>query len=217
MSDDNERAQRILDAAERLIVHYGYNKTTVSEIAQEAGVSKGAIYLHWESKDQLFTALLAREVNRTIEHMVNNIETDPAGGTVSGFVQAMLRAVNGNRLIQALYAQDHRILGKYLQQIDTNIFTYRFNAYAEALPQMCKAGLIRDDLNLRIVSYILSAISYGMFNMPLDMPASAEEVIEQIGILMELALAPTDTAGDSEVGKRILKKAIFGMKIRLNP
>ena len=61
-SDNNqERADRILDAASKLIVHYGYDKTTVSDIAREAGVSKGAIYLHWASKDDLFEALIFRE------------------------------------------------------------------------------------------------------------------------------------------------------------
>ena len=56
-----EREQRILDAASRLIAHYGYDKTTVSDVAREAGVSKGAIYLHWKSKTALFEALLFRE------------------------------------------------------------------------------------------------------------------------------------------------------------
>ena len=46
-----ERERRILDAAVRLIAHYGYDKTTVGDIAHEAGVSKGAVYLHWPGKD----------------------------------------------------------------------------------------------------------------------------------------------------------------------
>ena len=61
-SDNEQREQRILDAALDLFVHYGYDKTTVSDIAHEAGVSKGAIYLHFESKDDLFEALLIREL-----------------------------------------------------------------------------------------------------------------------------------------------------------
>ena len=40
-SDNKEREQRILDAAAELFVHYGYDKTTVSDIARQAGVSKG--------------------------------------------------------------------------------------------------------------------------------------------------------------------------------
>ncbi|MEM7028378.1 MAG: helix-turn-helix domain-containing protein, partial [Chloroflexota bacterium] len=40
-SDNKEREERILDAASNLFVHYGYDKTTVDDIAREAGVSKG--------------------------------------------------------------------------------------------------------------------------------------------------------------------------------
>ncbi len=50
-SSNPERAQRILDAAANLIAHYGYDKTTVDDIARAAGVSKGAIYLHYRSKE----------------------------------------------------------------------------------------------------------------------------------------------------------------------
>ena len=63
-SGQHEREQRILDAAANLIAHYGYDKTTVDEIAREAGVSKGAIYLHFKSKEDLFEALLLREIGR---------------------------------------------------------------------------------------------------------------------------------------------------------
>ena len=55
---DPDREQRILDAAADLIAHFGYDKTTVDDIARRAGVSKGAIYLHFKSKDDLFEGLL---------------------------------------------------------------------------------------------------------------------------------------------------------------
>ena len=56
-----EREQRILSAAAERIAHYGYDKTTIEEIARDAGISKGAVYLHFRSKEQLFEALLLRE------------------------------------------------------------------------------------------------------------------------------------------------------------
>ena len=56
----DERAQRILAAATRLILHYGYDKTTMSDIAAAANVSKSTLYLYWQSKEELFRALLTR-------------------------------------------------------------------------------------------------------------------------------------------------------------
>ena len=51
-----ERQERILEAAAKLMAHYGYDKTTVSDIAEEAGISKGAVYLHYKGKEELFDA-----------------------------------------------------------------------------------------------------------------------------------------------------------------
>ncbi|MBN8620470.1 MAG: helix-turn-helix transcriptional regulator, partial [Anaerolineae bacterium] len=75
MPDNNpniERENRILDAAARLITHYGFDKTTVSDIAEAAGISKGAVYLHYKSKEALFEALIIRESETILEDMLTS-------------------------------------------------------------------------------------------------------------------------------------------------
>ena len=52
------RGERILEAAAELIVRWGYKKTTVDDIARQAGVAKGTIYLHWKTREELFKAVL---------------------------------------------------------------------------------------------------------------------------------------------------------------
>ena len=44
---------RILDAAERLLARFGYKKTTMEDIAREAGLGKRTLYLHFASKEAL--------------------------------------------------------------------------------------------------------------------------------------------------------------------
>ncbi len=46
--------QQILDEASRLFLQYGFKKTTVDEIANRVGISKGALYLHFDSKEAIF-------------------------------------------------------------------------------------------------------------------------------------------------------------------
>jgi AcrR family transcriptional regulator len=52
--------ESILDAADRRFRHYGYRKTTVEEIANEAGLSRGTVYIHFGSKDELAVAWIGR-------------------------------------------------------------------------------------------------------------------------------------------------------------
>lgn len=53
-----ETRSRILESASKLFSNRGYNKASVDEICAEAGISKGAFYHHFESKQALFLALL---------------------------------------------------------------------------------------------------------------------------------------------------------------
>jgi TetR/AcrR family acrAB operon transcriptional repressor len=50
----------ILDAAEKLFVEQGVSRTTLQHIASEAGVTRGAIYWHFDDKGALFNAMMDR-------------------------------------------------------------------------------------------------------------------------------------------------------------
>lgn len=60
----DETAQQILDAASRRFLHYGYGKTTMSEIAQDCNMSTGNLYRYFPSKldiAEMFVRVLRRE------------------------------------------------------------------------------------------------------------------------------------------------------------
>ena len=61
--------QTILDAADRLIAHYGYKKTTMDDVAREAGIGKGTIYLYFKSKEEVALCSADRVFARVIEHL----------------------------------------------------------------------------------------------------------------------------------------------------
>jgi len=51
------RREQILQAAERLLEHYGPQKTTVADVAREAGLGGGSVYLEFPSKEAIIEAL----------------------------------------------------------------------------------------------------------------------------------------------------------------
>jgi AcrR family transcriptional regulator len=55
----NEKKKAIIEAAINLFAQKGFSSTSVQEIASEAGISKGAFYLHFKSKDALLLAILS--------------------------------------------------------------------------------------------------------------------------------------------------------------
>ena len=54
----------ILDATDRLLSRYGYRKMTVEDIAVEAGIGKGTIYLHFSGKEEVVLSHIDRIVER---------------------------------------------------------------------------------------------------------------------------------------------------------
>ena len=59
----------ILDATDRLLARYGYRKMTVEDIAVDAGIGKGTIYLHFSSKEEVVLSHIDRIVERLNEQL----------------------------------------------------------------------------------------------------------------------------------------------------
>src|SRR4030095_9535028 len=59
----------ILDATDRLLARFGYRKMTVEDIAAEAGIGKGTIYLHFASKEEVVLSHVDRIVSRLKERL----------------------------------------------------------------------------------------------------------------------------------------------------
>ena len=102
-SDERKlREERILDAATTLLVRWGYRKTTIDDVAREAGVGKGTIYLHWKDKNDLFRAAIWRANQQAIEDLKQRIATDPEGGLPHRLWTHGLLAVLANPLVAAM-------------------------------------------------------------------------------------------------------------------
>ena len=64
-----ERRQRILRATDRLLRRYGPSKTTIADIAREADVAVGTVYLEFESKDAIIEELSTGHYRDVLEAM----------------------------------------------------------------------------------------------------------------------------------------------------
>src|ERR1044072_6498199 len=59
----------ILDATDRLLARYGYKKMTIDDLAQEVGIGKGAVYLHFSSKEEVALSHIDRIIERLKERL----------------------------------------------------------------------------------------------------------------------------------------------------
>jgi AcrR family transcriptional regulator len=69
-----ETQARLLDAAAEVFVREGYEAAQLDTIAATAGRSKGAVYTHFESKEDLFLALFEHRTRACIQQLVNDLD-----------------------------------------------------------------------------------------------------------------------------------------------
>lgn len=213
-SPDNEaRANRILDAASKLIIQYGFDKTTVDDIAREAHVSKGAIYLHWPGKEDLFEALIWREVWDYVDEWLQAVMADPVGGTFVAMYKHSLLSLVQRPLMNALYTRDLRIIGDYILRHDPNFTTKRYLLGVEFMRMMQEANLLRKDIDPETVAYIFGCLSYGLStrNNPLNSQSvpPIDKTLQTLSDMLTCYLHPDSSdSANGEAGKRLLKNII---------
>jgi TetR/AcrR family acrAB operon transcriptional repressor len=210
MPDNDERQQQILDAAAAVIIRLGYDKTTMGDIAEEAGTSRRTVYLYFKGKEELFEALLYREYMQYAQTWLEYIEADPRGGTFGGYYRALFHAVNSRPLIAAMLRRDRRVIGNYLCKSD-NIFTRMVSGVntLDFFQALQAVGAIRQDIDAAVIIHIVEMLSYGQLTIgdfkPPDRFPPYDAVMEALADMMDRALRPED-GGNSEAGKATIRQ-----------
>ncbi len=71
----------VLESAERLFVTNGFHRTTVDDIAKDAGLTKGAVYFHFRDKIDVLMALLHRAEDRVLYPILNRMRNNDVSPT----------------------------------------------------------------------------------------------------------------------------------------
>ena len=208
LDDRQRREERILDAAARLLVRWGYRKTTIDDVAREAGVGKGTIYLHWKDKNELFGATLRRASRHLIDYTLRQIAADPDGGLPHRLWTHSMLAAFSDPLMAAVMSGKSDIVQGLISVFPPAALQQMAGDYEEYIDQLQRAGLIRTDLPVSVITFLTSALKIGVIYTPdllgwNQMP-SMEQLTEAISDLIRRWLEPDQPPKDREVGKRFL-------------
>jgi AcrR family transcriptional regulator len=215
----DEIADRILEAAGRLLIRYGYDKTTLDDIAREAGLSRSTLYTRWKKKDDLFHTLIWREGERYTDDFIARLEADPDGGTLAGFFHIAMSALHGNPFMATIYARERQILGAVMLQNNlTQVYQWRINATASFLGVLQQVGMIRNDVDLPTLSYLLSCLQLGILKMseviPTDQSPSMDALLDQSRQMLS-SYAPAQEA-DREAARTALVAYMRMLRTQMN-
>src|SRR5262245_27777016 len=150
------RRAEILDAALRAFVRGGYHGTQVEDVIREAGIARGTFYLHFDSKHDVFAALVDRTLGVFLDARPSLPEEDDLRTPAD--VERRLRAVY-RRLFETFHR--HRALGRLLfeeavgvdkgfaETLDRHFRIWHERVRA-AMKILKERGLVRRDLDVEV-------------------------------------------------------------------
>lgn len=154
------RATQILAAATELLLRHGYGRITMEDVARQAGVGTGTLYLHWKTKEALFETVLLCELVALWGELAERLDEDPANALLHRFLGHLLRLVKQRPLAQALFTRDVSLLGK-LAQRSVVLQVQPLASGDQFIAILRDLGLMREDIAPDAQAYCFSAIWAG--------------------------------------------------------
>ncbi|MGE3367055.1 MAG: TetR/AcrR family transcriptional regulator [Rhizobiaceae bacterium] len=157
---------RILDAALNLIVSNGYHATTVDQIAQKAGLTKGGVYNYFQSKSDMLLALLTEIEGLIVDSMIERVAEATASSqdklVTAIHTQGVLAANKAKYLLLfILVLMEFSGTGDPIEQRVRAIYK-RFIDTIEGIVETGKrAGEFRADLNTKELAAVILALEHG--------------------------------------------------------
>ena len=182
----------ILDATDRLLARYGYRKMTVEDIALEAGIGKGTIYLHFSSKEEVVLSHIDRIVER-LKQRLREIARSDATAAERLRLMLMTRVLFRFDSVQHYTQSLNDLLAALRQSLLARRAQY-FEAEAQIFADVLRAGREARELSFddeRVTANALLQATNGL--LPYSLSAaelgSRAEVSQRVAEVADLMLS----------------------------
>jgi AcrR family transcriptional regulator len=144
---DEEARQRIIDAAANCIDKHGVAKTTLSDVAQELGVTRQTVYRHLGSINEIVSQVAAQGAAAFVDRMIAHLAgtTSPAEAVVEGFLFCLRAVPQDPRLTLLLQRGDPATFARAATSAET--IEYGAQMLRRFPVDWSSAGVAEEDLH----------------------------------------------------------------------
>ncbi len=180
-----EKRGRILDAAVKVFARKGYFAARVADIASQAGVADGTIYLYFQNKEDILVSLFDEIMAEHIEKGRGELAAvEGAAARLQVIAQHHLRLLGGNRDLAVVFQVELRQSTKFMERFTAGWLHDYLEVISEVIEEGQRDGTFRPDLSRKlatkaffgaldemVTSWILSAKDY-------DLVSQADPVVD---------------------------------------
>ena len=153
---DPDKPQQIIDAAVRVFARNGFYNSRVSDIAREAGIASGTIYLYFKTKDEILVTLFREKMAEWVALVRRELaaERNPLA-KIRKIVALHFKVLEENPDLAEVVQVELRQGQKFFRGASAHEVSAYFDVINDVLEEGVGAGLIRRDLPVKVATKML--------------------------------------------------------------
>ncbi len=181
-----QKKKYILDTARKVFVEKGYKSVTMKDIVEACGISRGGLYLYFDSTEQILLEILQMEAEETDDIFSENItEGDTAADILTLFLKEQKKELlQKNTLTTAVY--EYFLANKTTDK--NNMLRKQFDAGVRVLEKLIETGIASGEFYCENPKGAASNIMYVLEGMKINAQTfgiTEKKVDEQLLYIME--------------------------------
>ncbi len=153
---ESDKPQQIIDAAIRVFARNGYYNSRVSDVAREAGIASGTIYLYFKTKDDILVTLFRQKMAEWVALVRKEIagEQDPIA-KIRKIVRLHFHVIEANPELAEVVQVELRQGQKFFRGASAREVSAYFDVIQAVLEEGIAAGRVRRDLPVKVATKML--------------------------------------------------------------
>lgn len=144
---DPQKYHRIIEAATKAFARKGFYHTKISEIAREAGVADGTIYIYFENKDDILISLFEEKMSLVLEEMREKLkQTHDPVQKLEIFALHHLRLIEENTHVAEIIQVELRQSSKFMKEYNNERFAQYLDLIGEIIAEGQRAGIFKPEV-----------------------------------------------------------------------
>jgi TetR/AcrR family fatty acid metabolism transcriptional regulator len=141
---NGDKYYRIIQAATKVFAKKGFFHAKVADIAKEARVADGTIYLYFENKDDILISLFEEQMKVVLENMIGEISGEKdAVKKIEKFALTHLRLIELNKNMAEIIQVELRQSSKFMKEYKNERFLQYLNLIGDIIREGQEKGIIR--------------------------------------------------------------------------
>lgn len=193
--------EKVLDAALECVQNFGLTRTTLTDVAKAAGLSRMTIYRHYASVGEILQDLMTREFNDVVLGAVTL--GDESGGQISradvvDSAVGALDALTQNSLFERILRTDPELLLTYVTTRPGRFQLYAEGVLATGITAAQAAGEVRQDDPARLAASMLLAMrGFALTDKSQWSKKQRQANLDDLKVMFDGLLAPESPASHS--------------------